>query len=710
MPGARSPKQNHSPEMFQPRPIPTHSPALNVPSLEATTAYDNECGYVQNPESFGKQNKFPDYSTGASVSTYMRRPTVHEINDEFDLPIRDPSEPSHSFTSQDSAQTYSSSHHQLPSNSGHRPFSQPPPAQSPSRKPAKRRPVSTLEERNPINLNSPSIQADPFPEHSRRPYSYNQAKEPYPFDSSNNLNEPSSPPFRPSYSPPSGTGPRGDAFQILNGEHPNRTTGEDFSSTATGTGRFSQTSMNVHAYETYRNSTQTNVQDVYDKNQRMSANFSPNSVRNNSQPSYIQKESNSYNADWRQEKTVEDKPSQMSPQKSRGNSLAADISPTPSQGPAESNGPWKYHIQKNLKDFYLTTNPDSDHIKCPVGPSYYVDIQTGSHNSFGQISFTMTLVNPILQFCEIKIERGFVIPHDEEYFEITVFKKTSTQQSEFDSNPSLDEHRREENNPSLTAEVSPPGMPQVAWKSRAIGIKAPSLDDVNSSRFKNIGKRPSVRQFMLQDEKGRKWIVGNRTDRSDGFYEQDEDDENESLYLDQPLNGNPVKKRSTKVYFFAPGHAGPETDKIMAVLQRRKQLHKKIMKDISKLSLLDDRVTDYDYESEKAGGKHRSFFKSTSKDPPSMAKSTFGTAQDGGRDDRLEEEEDAAKFGWLTLYENVKKRQGMWPIVTGLTLAVSYSQRMDTKEKSVGEKFKKLGRKYRESRMQVLHRHTQSSV
>lgn len=76
------------------------------------------------------------------------------------------------------------------------------------------------------------------------------------------------------------------------------------------------------------------------------------------------------------------------------------------------------------------------------------------------------------------------------------------------------------------------------------------------------------------------------------------------------------------------------------------------------------------------------------------------------------EKEEQDKFGWLTVFENVKNRQGLWPVVTALTLAVSYGQRTDIKEKSFQRKMKNLGKKYKEARMNVHygHRHTRSTV
>lgn len=384
--------------------------------------------------------------------------------------------------------------------------------------------------------------------------------------------------------------------------------------------------------------------------------------------------------------------------------MSTDISGRPKQ--------WKYHIQKNLKDFYMTTNPDSDHIKCLVGPSYYVDITVGKVNHMGQAAFSISLVDPMKQFCEVTISRGFH-PNDEEFYDIMVFKKPeSRQKQDFDFDQAKDQDGGEAMvqlarriSSGFKSSPATSSTPEMAWKSRANAIMAPSLAEGNSGG-RLLRKKTSMRQFMLQDERGNKWIIGNRHEHHDPTYDPEDAEEEEEDDLNG--NGHSVTKKSTKVYFFVPGPAGPASDKIMAVLQRRKQRHKKIMKDISKFGSVDDKVGDYEYDQPKRRNPFKSDKMQTS---PAMVSSTFGDIQESHGGDGVIDDE-TAKFGWLTMYENVKRWQGMWPIVAGVTLAVSYGQRIDSKEKSVAEKFKRLGRKYRESRMQVYygHRHTQSSI
>ncbi|ODQ68109.1 hypothetical protein NADFUDRAFT_63587 [Nadsonia fulvescens var. elongata DSM 6958] len=54
-------------------------------------------------------------------------------------------------------------------------------------------------------------------------------------------------------------------------------------------------------------------------------------------------------------------------------SNSTSISPvSPLATSPTTTAPWLYHVLKNLKDFYLTTNPTEFHLNCRVGPSYYV--------------------------------------------------------------------------------------------------------------------------------------------------------------------------------------------------------------------------------------------------------------------------------------------------------------------------------------------------
>lgn len=363
----------------------------------------------------------------------------------------------------------------------------------------------------------------------------------------------------------------------------------------------------------------------------------------------------------------------------------------------ESNKQWRYHVLKSQQDLYLTTNPDAEHINCPVAESYYVSITQGGPNSHGQLGFTMSFVDPTKNFSVITVTRLF--KNNEEYYEVIVFKKPEAKSSfnEFDfgqRRPSSSSHEllNGQGMALLARQISnlPPGaqpspvVPQVSWRSCAF-LKTPSVDDINS-KTTLLGKKSYARQFELHDDRGRTWIVGNRPDyhQETNSHSFDDDDDDEDMH-----HG---KKKSSTIYFFMPGANGPESDKIMAVLQRGKSA-----KSLSKLNMIPD--TTEEAENPNASPRRRNFFKANSSP-------IIGGGEEGEHDDS------AAKYGILTMYESIKKRPGMWPVAAALTLAVSYGQRTDMKEKSVAEKLKRLGRKYRDGRKQVYygHRHTQSTV
>ena len=383
--------------------------------------------------------------------------------------------------------------------------------------------------------------------------------------------------------------------------------------------------------------------------------------------------------DWRSIVVTPDIPAPQLPPDLPPLKLRSSRPPSPyKKGALDLNASqWRYHIQKNLRDFYLTTNPDSDHIHCPVGPSYYVDMQTpqskDQRGPDGQPLFTLTLLDPITEVPKISVRRGFVAGArgPEEYFGVTLY--------------------------------TPKG--QVDWEAAATAVSmasaAPGHESEHGAYNGLIGgkkKHSAVRQFVFKDPvTGIQYVVGNRTDghrlnlsikaEEDEEFEVDEDDN----------NGGVLKsgKRSTKVYFYRAAAPGDPTDKMLAVLQRRKQFHKKLMKDLASFDT-----------------------KRLLASSPNKRANAYGG--DGVIDDG---EDDTANFGWLTLFEAVRSmpqpgvkpqatRDHLWQLVVALTFAVSYSQRADTKVRSVGEKLKKLGRKYKDGRFQVIygHRHSQSSI
>lgn len=416
---------------------------------------------------------------------------------------------------------------------------------------------------------------------------------------------------------------------------------------------------------------------------------------------------------------------------------------------------WRYHIKKHQNDLYLATNPDSEHVNSPVAPSYYVSIAPGGPNSNGQIGFTMSFVDPTKQFCEITVTRLFN-PEEQEYYEVIVFKKpqVKTAFDEFDFGPSRKVSSTVTSNGEEMVKLArqitsmpggiqlSAGLSEVAWTSCAL-LRPQGADATNAgSKSTMLGKKGhALRQFELKDERGRKWVVGNRAPQHNQHHHQYYTDGGSRRSFDDDSDDDDtlrIKTKSSNVYFFMPGLRGPESDKIMAVLQRGKQAKNQGGSSSSSSKSVLPSMQESQEENDQgtfnvgASPKRRGFFKSVASSGGNSGSpigspnlDNGGTSSGGGGSSSLEEDDTssssaaaaaavaASNYGWLTMYENVKRRPGMWTVVTALTVAVSYGQRVDGKEKSVSEKLKRLGRKYMDSRKQVYyghHRHTQSLV
>lgn len=385
----------------------------------------------------------------------------------------------------------------------------------------------------------------------------------------------------------------------------------------------------------------------------------------------------SVNTDWRKTVVTPDIPSPQLPPELPPLRIRSSRPPSPyKKGALDLNASqWRYHIQKNLRDFYLTTNPDSDHIHCPVGPSYYVDMQPCQGKDLcgpeGQPLFTLTLLDPITEAPKISVRRGFIAGDGgSEYFNVYMYTMEG----------------------------------KIEWEAVATAVvPATTASEKEHGGINSIigGKKKhfAARQFVFKDpSSGISYIVGNRSDghRLNISVKTEEDEEFE---VEEDDSGSVIKsgKKSTKVYFYRPATAGDPKlpEKILAVLQRRKQFHKKLMKDLASFDTKRLLASSPNKRADAYGGD--------------------GVIDDG--------EDGTANFGWLTLFEAVRatpqpgnvnsaNRDHLWQLVVALTFAVSYSQRIDTKVRSVGERLKKLGRKYKDGRFQVMygHRHTQSSV
>lgn len=674
MPGSRSPVRAASPEKFLPQtPEPRNSPHPVASHISP----------VRNENSTHSHYQIHD-------SQALGQSITHSAQRLERITLEHPQNASH--LSVNGTMPSHGAHSSLHSSTPDRPSSSQSNT-SPNRSldlagkrgPIRRRPVSAVDTQTHVYESRNDSSSQPYLEHDRNSQYHSEPQSRRP--DTMHLSPEISPQF--AHSPQqkdSSVDPRTQALESLNGQNsaPQKRSFSPLSDFYKESDSYPSPDLNKDYNKSYRNTVQGPVQG-HTPNRQDNGHWRPSSTGSPTPTSteYPQSSTTSEPPNERNEFNTNQSSASYTPIitsiPGRG---ATPSTPSTAGAGADLNGPWKYHIQKNLKDFYMTTNPDSDHIKCPIGPSYYVEVNSGGQNSLGQTTFSLSLMTPMDQLCEITIQRGFR-QNEEEYFEVTTFTKGGS------------------NSPEKSGAVTS----QISWKGQAVAIRASAQEDYGSSRI--LGKRPPTRQFLFQDEKGHKWIVGNRNDQPSTVFNLDPGLEvSDEEILDHGYTGDTsTKKRSTKVYFFAPGPSGPGSDKIMAVLQRRKQLRKKLMKEVSRFSHVDDGSSDY---------KKRSIFKqNSSNSPPPMVSSVFGTVEDNG--DGYIEEEDVAKFGWLTLYENVKRRQGMWPIVTALTLAVSYSQKMDSKEKSVTEKLKKFGRKYRESRIQVFqgtggasYRHTQS--
>ncbi|VVT57054.1 uncharacterized protein SAPINGB_P005511 [Magnusiomyces paraingens] len=484
-------------------------------------------------------------------------------------------------------------------------------------------------------------------------------------------------------------------------------------------------------------------------------------------------------------------------------------------GPSSSRK-WKYHIQKNFKDLYLTTNPDTKYYLAPRAPSYYVEIteDVTFNNATGQFAFTLMLVNAVKGMCEVMVTRRFRENTDDDFFEIVVYRdanEPSDRHDEFDFSGMPQAHHEISGGSSGDGETNLQNLKSVdlgnnngggpvcveSWRCNAmpvVGADAGSLLE-SRSRSNSVvmgengggfgGSRTAIRQYTLLDQRGRRWVVGNRADHMDinslGVEEEAEEQEAELIPIDGSGSGSnggfsgfgsgggqtmAFFRRSTRVYFFAPGSGGPETDKIMAVLQRRKQVHKQLAKDLGKLAIktghtisekiegvLDGANNNNNNNGGTGGGgestSHKAFLRnklsglssrlsghgqsnsvsttgnysnqtyagsqnvvSSSSQPRPTPGIMFNDAAPNPLNVADDESQD--KFGWLTVFESAKHRAGMWSVVVASTLAVAYAQRTDRKERSLQQRMRNIGRKYRDARLQVHygqgHRYTRSSV
>lgn len=361
----------------------------------------------------------------------------------------------------------------------------------------------------------------------------------------------------------------------------------------------------------------------------------------------------------------------------------------------EGDHQWRYHILKTAgpatPDLVLTTNPDAEHVRSRVAPAYCVSVMVqGAPTSQGQLGFTMTVIDPRKHMCAVAVTRLFAAATEEELYEVVVYDNKPEARgrggefAEFDFGQSRnsgstgvvtddeDELSGEEmvrltrQIMSIQGQVPVVAGRREAWRSL---LRArPGTED--PSKLMAHGRKPAGRQFELQDDRGRRWVVGNRAEGSDGNSsggDSDEGDENDDDHTrHMPWSAVSRKKHSSPqhaVHCFIPGDSGPESDLQMATLDRVKP----------------------------SKSQSHLYFDDNERDD------TAGSAA-------------ATNYGTLTMHAHLKKRPGMWAVAAALTLAVSYGQGLDVRESSVGDKLRRFGRKYKEGRKQVYygHWHTQS--
>ncbi|CAN6655761.1 hypothetical protein TRVA0_028S01156 [Trichomonascus vanleenenianus] len=161
-------------------------------------------------------------------------------------------------------------------------------------------------------------------------------------------------------------------------------------------------------------------------------------------------------------------------------------------------------------------------------------------------------------------------------------------------------------------------------------------------------KKPlKCKQYSLIDPAGKEWIVGNRPE----------------IKL-QEDGRSTVRVASSKVFFFSKGTSGPDSDTILAVLRRRKPKRKRVLK---------EGLTKLKREEETGHLGH------------SRKSSTGNVIQAAPEED--DDDPSLEKVGWLYVLDvPIIKKPWVWALVTGLTVAVVYSHRLDDKDRSFHSK------------------------
>jgi hypothetical protein len=371
---------------------------------------------------------------------------------------------------------------------------------------------------------------------------------------------------------------------------------------------------------------------------------------------------------------------------------------------------WKYHIKPHRHgDLFMTTNPDAAHAERPVAPSYFVSVARTAPD--GGRGFSLSFIDPVKRFCEVVITRQFRGNRD--FFEVLLYKKIESFDFGFGdisgggagtgSTSSLVGGGRAltgEENARLARQVAAltdgallvsSERTELAWKGCAFlrndeqqqQKRSPSLITSSGGSSSKI-----TREYVLQDDWRRTWVVGTKKPqlqkRQSQYYDLDnEDDENDEFPNFSQLANKLLAPRRPKsdVYFSLQQGGADNGDRLISVLQRKNG-------------------------SISRSKKH------------SRSESYDERARDGSSNKGIIPDD----FGTLSVLEKVS--QNIWPVSIALSVAVSYALYLDhgsghhyfnsshtakngsgTNEggNSVTEKFKRLGRKYKEGRLQVFY-------
>lgn len=378
---------------------------------------------------------------------------------------------------------------------------------------------------------------------------------------------------------------------------------------------------------------------------------------------------------------------------------------------------WKYHITPHRQgDMFMTTNPDAAHIERPVAPSYFVSVARTAPD--GGRGFSLSFIDPVKRFCEVVVTRQF--RGDRDFFEVLLYKKMESfdfgfgdiSGSSTGSSSSVVGGGRGlsgEENARLARQVSvltdgallvSSERTELTWKGCAFlrtdeqkrQKRSPPLISSSGGSSNKI-----AREYVLQDDWRRTWVVGTKKPQVPKHQSQHYDFENEGDENDEFPNFNHLANKllasrqpKSDVYFSLQG--GTENgDRLISVLQRN----------------------------ESSSGESRS-------KKHSRSGSYDENARNGSNKSITPND-----FGTLSVLEKVS--QNIWPLPIALSVAVSYALHLDhgsshprlnssytvkngsgrtpgclggsTHEggNSVTEKFKRLGRKYKEGRLQVFY-------